>query len=78
MLFTTILIRSIELFQIPFGDTESAKTHCVQKEIVYEDLVIDEVLQCQKILDQKCYTSQETIFESFTVRIKLTCIFVGK
>ena len=71
MPFTTMLICPFKLFQIPFGDTESAKANCVQKEIVYEDLVIDEVLQCQKILDKKCYTSQETIFESFTVRKNL-------
>jgi hypothetical protein len=38
-----------------------------RKEIVFTDIVKDEIIQCQKVTEEKCYTSQETVFDTFTV-----------
>jgi hypothetical protein len=43
------------------------KKNCIRKEIRVSDVVKDEVLQCQKVMEPKCYVSQETVFDTLTV-----------
>ena len=55
-------------FKLFFGDFDSVAANCIRKDINFTDVVHDEIIQCQKVSEKKCYTSQETVFETYTVR----------
>ena len=59
---------TLKKLQIPFGDTDKVDDNCRRKEVVFDDVIEDEVIQCQISSDKKCYTSQDTVFETYTVR----------
>ena len=52
-----------------FGDMTAAEKKCETTVVNFTDIVKDEIIQCQKVTEKKCYTSQETIFDTFTVKI---------
>ena len=56
-------------FGLYFGDKDAAETRCEKKEVDFTDVVMDEIIQCQKISEKKCYTTQETVFETHTVKL---------
>ena len=45
----------------------AAEKKCETTVVNFTDIVKDEIIQCQKISEKKCYTSQETVFETHTV-----------
>ena len=44
---------------------------CVEKEVNYEEIIYDEVMQCRKIVEKKCYQVQETTFTAIKVSMLL-------
>ena len=54
--------------KITFGRLGAMSDFCVQTNDTYEDVVYDDVMQCQKDHEKRCYTTQETVFKSYTVR----------
>ncbi len=53
--------------QITFGRIDDPTSLCERKEYSYEDVVYDEIMQCQMGHEQKCFSTQETTFTSYNV-----------
>ena len=67
--FEWYLISKLTYFQITFGRLDDSSTnYCAIKTYIYEDIVYDEVMQCQMDHEEKCFDTQETTFESFSVK----------
>lgn len=70
MCFCIILhpIENLFVFrQITFGRIDDPNSLCERKEYSYEDVVYDEIMQCQMGHEQKCFSTQETTFTSYNV-----------
>jgi hypothetical protein len=53
-----------------FGEQVDENTNhvCSTQAYSYKEVVNDEVMQCEKVNEKKCYTSQETVFNSYKVK----------
>jgi hypothetical protein len=61
----------VNLFQGIFGEkVDNNVNHlCSTRDYMYKEVVNDEVMQCEKVNEKKCYTSQETVFNTYKVKI---------
>ncbi len=40
---------------------------CEVRDVIYNDVIYDEKMQCQKVVEKKCFQVQETTFNIFKV-----------
>ena len=50
-----------------FGKLDDIDDFCVKKKVDVDDVIYDEMMQCQQDHERKCYTTEETVFKSYKV-----------
>jgi len=59
-----------------FGKPDD-ETNCQEREVIYDDVIYDEKMQCRKVVEKKCFQVQETTFNIYKVSILAhTLIFI--
>jgi len=46
-----------------------ANDNCQKIITPYDEVIQDEIMECQKAVEQKCFIAQETIFKSYKVNL---------
>ncbi len=65
--FIFILVLKRCVFQGSFGKSNDEESHCEEREISYNEVIYDEIMQCKKITEQKCFQVQQTTFNVYKV-----------
>ena len=55
------------LLKVTFGKLDDIDDFCVKKKVDVDDVIFDEMMQCQQDHERKCYNTEETVFKSYKV-----------